>query len=279
VREDNIAEINCHKWKAGQVEECLDYVSVESPLEISIFTQEDDISKPISITMRTPGNDVELALGFLYGEGIFSSIDSEELMNIKVVSGLEDNRVVVHMPAFLEIDSEYLSRNFYTTSSCGVCGKSSLNALLLTVPPSTYDVEIKLTPTLINSLPVQMREQQSDFETTGGTHASALFDKEGALMYFAEDVGRHNAMDKVIGSAILNGDVRSAQMVCFSGRTSFELVQKAAMAGIKVIVCIGAPSSLAIDLSNTFDIVLIGFHRGNEFNVYSGHNDIFFTKD
>ena len=271
--------IKCHKLNSSGLFEFNDDVAVESPLEICISGAPNLSSKPISITMRTPGNDGELALGFLYGEGLFSSLSNSELSKLEYEEVPDENRVLLYLPSSLELDTEYLARNFYTTSSCGVCGKSSINALLLTVPPQKPNRENFVRPDVLNSLPVQMREKQSGFEATGGTHASALFNKKGELMHFAEDVGRHNAMDKAIGSAILSGNINDVEMACFSGRTSFELIQKSAMAGINIVVCKGAPSSLAIDLAKSFDMLLIGFHREHEFNIYSGHDSIIIDKD
>ena len=279
MSKEKIVRIKCHKWNLTGLVEFNDDVAIESPLEISISGAPNLSSEAISITMRTPGNDGELALGFLYGEGLFSSLSSSELSKLEYEVLPDENRVLLYLPHSLELDTEYLARNFYTTSSCGVCGKSSINALLLTVPPQKPKGENFVRPDVLNSLPVQMREKQSGFEATGGTHASALFNKKGELMHFAEDVGRHNAMDKAIGSAILSGNINDVEMACFSGRTSFELIQKSAMAGINIVVCKGAPSSLAIDLAKSFDMLLIGFHREHEFNVYSGHDSIIIDKD
>ena len=279
VSKDKIKNVEGHKWVSGKFNKLIDNVAVESPLEICVSEVKSSVVRPISITMRTPGDDAELAMGFLHGEGLFSELNPHDLQQIEVDVFEEENRVLVHIPECINVDEEYLTRNFYTTSSCGVCGKSSINALLLTVPPTSLISKEKIKPDLINTLKQKMQNQQSDFEATGGTHASAIFNSAGDLMHFAEDVGRHNAMDKVIGSAIVAGNLSEVDIVYFSGRTSFELVQKSAMAGISTIVCIGAPSSLAIDLANSFDMLLIGFHRNSQFNVYSAYERIFVTKD
>ena len=229
-----------------------DLVAVEEPLEIRIG------GSPVAVTMRTPGHDEELALGFCLSEGLKPS-------GARLPDDLAANTVEVDAPDF---DAARLQRSFYTTSSCGVCGKGALEAVAVEAP----HVESKLLVTLglVSSLPDRLREAQAAFAATGGLHATGLFTADGELLYAREDVGRHNALDKVIGRAFLDGRLPLADSIlCVSGRLSFELVQKAAVAGCPVLVAVGAPSSLAVTLAADRGITLCGFVRGGRANVYT----------
>jgi FdhD protein len=225
--------------------------------------------------MRTPGSDFALSLGFLYTEGIIKSI--ADVTEIKYITSGNNNIVLVVLSEFVQPQITNLERNFYTTSSCGVCGKASLDAVRTNCPlPDTFD-NIRVPQSLICSLPDILRSRQDLFETTGGLHACALFDLEGNLILSYEDVGRHNALDKLIGDALKKGLIPlDKHILLLSGRSSFELVQKAVMAGIKIIASVGAPSSLAAEMAEDWGITLIGFLRGERFNIYSGAERILF---
>jgi FdhD protein len=229
-----------------------DEIAVEEPLEIRVE------GRPIAVTMRTPGHDEELAVGFLVSEGVSPG-------QATIPSDLAQNTVDVKVENF---DFERLSRNFYTSSSCGVCGKGALEAVAVEAPP----IESALTvPTaLVAELPGRLREAQPTFAATGGLHATGLFSAEGELLTVREDVGRHNAMDKVVGWAFGAGLLPlSDKVLCVSGRLSFELVQKAAVAGCPILVAVGAPSTLAVELARDRGLTLCGFVRGGRVNVYS----------
>ena len=229
-----------------------DRVAVEEPLEIRVR------GEALAVTMRTPGHDEELALGFLYGEG---------LIGAPAPAGLTEDLAanIVEVDAELAFDPG--RRRFYTTSSCGVCGKGALEEVAVHAPPATPGPE--LPRTLLAALPDRLR--QPAFEVTGGLHATGLFDAAGELLLVREDVGRHNAMDKVLGRALLDGRLPLAgHVLCVTGRLSFELVQKAAVAGAPILVGVGAPTSLAVELAEDRGMTLCGFARGGAVNVYSG---------
>jgi FdhD protein len=229
-----------------------DAVAVEEPLEIRIG------GEPVAVTMRTPGHDEELALGFCLSEGL-------RPVAARLPEDLASNAVEVDAP---DADLAGLRRTFYTSSSCGVCGKGALEAVAVEAPRVESDLVVRAE--LVASLPRRLREGQAAFETTGGLHATGLFAEEGELVVLREDVGRHNALDKVVGRAFLDGLLPLARHVlCVSGRLSFELVQKAAVAGCPVLVAVGAPSSLAVELAADRGITLCGFVRGGSFNVYT----------
>ncbi len=256
----NILTVTVRKVHGASSEAIQDFVAVEEPLEIRI---ED---KPLSITMRTPGHDSELAAGFLFGEGILSGAQDIERIESKGT-----NAVTVKLRAGVDVDSARLERNFYMSSSCGVCGKASIDAIHATgcaiLPRGGFTIGAEL----VHGLPSKLRESQAVFDRTGGLHAAALFDSDGSLRSVREDVGRHNAVDKVIGAEVLAGRTPlSASILLVSGRASFELVQKAVMAGIPVLAAVGAPSSLAVDLAQRFQMTLLGFVREDRFNIYSG---------
>jgi FdhD protein len=229
-----------------------DLVAVEEPLEIRIG------GEPVAVTMRTPGHDEELALGFLVTEGL-------EPIAAHLPDDFAANTVEVEAPEF---DVERLRRHFYTSSSCGVCGKGAIEAVQVTAP--RVDSVLEVAYHVIASLPGRLREAQPTFAATGGLHATGLFDASGELLCVREDVGRHNAMDKVIGWAFQQGLLPLAsQALCVSGRLSFELVQKAAVAGCPVLVAVGAPSSLAVELARDRGVTLCGWVRDGRVTVYS----------
>jgi FdhD protein len=229
-----------------------DRLAVEEPLEIRVN------GDPIAVTMRTPGHDEELALGFCLSEGIPATA-------ARLPDDLAANTVDVDAPGF---DASALRRSFYTSSSCGVCGKGALEAVAVEAPPVQSDLRVPAV--LIQGLPDRLRVAQAAFEATGGLHATGLFDVDGQLLCLREDVGRHNAMDKVVGWALgLEMLPLASSILCVSGRLSFELVQKAAVAGCPVMAAVGAPSTLAVELARDRGITLCGFVRGGTFNVYS----------
>ncbi len=246
-----------------------DTVVVEEPVEIRIRFQDSNdkwVERPLSITMRTPGDDQALAVGFMFTEGMLLENQLD-----KVTIGLE-NTVTVHFKPEVRPELEKLQRNFYSTSSCGVCGKSSLDSLGYTYENLYFAENLPpLSTELIGSLPQKLTEYQSLFEETGGIHAAGLFDWEGNLMLSAEDVGRHNAVDKIAGQALMNKSLPFNQhILVLSGRACFELLHKALALNIPVVVAVGAPSSLAIETAERFGQTLIGFARDGRFNVYSG---------
>lgn len=255
-----------------------DTLAVEEPLEIRIGCYENgkQIHKAISITMRTPGNDFELAAGFLFTEGILNSKD--QISSIKHCGKFPNNQntVRIDLAENTEINLEKLSRNFYTTSSCGVCGKSSLEALNIAGAKKIKQKDLpKISAEIIHELPKKLLENQTVFGETGGLHAAALFDLSGELIDLKEDVGRHNAVDKLIGKEFLENDLPLADKILFlSGRASFELVQKAVMAQIPIICAVGAPSSLAVEAAREFNITLLGFVRDGRFNIYTGEKRV-----
>jgi FdhD protein len=245
-----------------------DLLAIEEPLEIRLAFQ--DRVQNLAVTMRTPGNDSDLALGFLFTEGIIGG--AEEVRSVEH----QQNTILVTLNPGMTPNLHQAERNFYTTSSCGVCGKASISAIrtVSTFAAQTWNRE-GLDAAFILGLPEKLANVQEVFAETGGLHASALFDLTGELLLVREDVGRHNALDKLIGAAMLQGRLPLAYSVLLlSGRASFELVQKAAMAGIPVIAAVGAPSSLAVSLAEEFGITLIGFLRNNRFNIYSGAHRI-----
>ena len=261
--------------------EANDLLAAEEPLEIRVGYGRagDRQQKNISVTMRTPGNDFELALGFLFTEGIISDVnDISEIRYCTDANTIEnqENVVRVELKESVEFEFKNLERNFYTTSSCGVCGKASIDAVKTVCKIDSDPGNLKVGKELIYSLPDLLRKRQNVFEYTGGLHACALFNAEGNLFLSREDVGRHNALDKLIGACLASTKDHSERfpfhnyILLLSGRGSFELLQKSAMAGIKIVAAIGAPSSLAVETAKEFGITLIGFLRGESFNVYSG---------
>jgi FdhD protein len=256
-----------------------DAIAVEEPLEIRLGRVVDGKVRlqPVSITMRTPGDDFELAAGFLFTEGILQSSDQvREILHCGRGKGAT-NTLRVELFAGVDVDMKRLERNFYTTSSCGVCGKTSLEALATGAHPVSPPEGFLVDARLIDELPARLQTQQHAFRSTGGLHASALFSRTGELLGLREDVGRHNALDKLIGSRFLAGTLPANDTILFlSGRASFELLQKAVMAGIPVVCAVGAPSSLAIAAAQEFGVTLLGFVREQRFNVYTGQERLAF---
>lgn len=266
MKPESVIETTILRYVNGELQEQNDILAIEEPLEIKMkyFSKGTPIEKNISVTMRTPGNDKELACGFLFTEGIIN-----DFKQIKKVTQLSENSTLVELQDEIIPTEKKLERNFYTTSSCGVCGKASIDAITTV---STFKIEnrfIHPQPSVILSLSEKLSKQQEIFKSTGGLHASALFDLSGKFIELREDVGRHNALDKLIGSMMIkNGIPLSNSILLLSGRASFELIQKASMAGIPIVVAIGAPSSLALELAKETGITLIGFLRGNKYNLY-----------
>jgi FdhD protein len=248
-----------------------DLLAVEQPLEIRIVygPENDRQQKNISVTMCTPGHDEELAIGFLFTEGIIAGKD--DIMNC----GAAGNIVIATLRPGISFDPKKIERHFYTSSSCGVCGKSSIDAVKNVFTTNGTKDNIHINATVLTKLPESLRKQQEVFEHTGGLHASALFDLNGNLLLTREDVGRHNALDKLIGASLNAGEVpMDKHILLLSGRASFELIQKAAMAGIKIVCAVGAPSSLAVELAKECDMTLVGFLRDGRFNIYYGEQRI-----
>ncbi|MFD1427083.1 FdhD protein [Kroppenstedtia sanguinis] len=251
-----------------------DTVTAEEPMEIRLVFPQIAEPVPISVTMRTPGNDFDLASGFLVTEGILDSKDSIQSITYcrdpETDGAQRYNIVNVNLRPGISVELERLRRNFYTSSSCGVCGKASLEAIEVRgVKPVQGD--FTLPASLIPQLGETLRREQEIFEKTGGLHAAGWFDPTGHLIALREDVGRHNAVDKLIGHLFLNQGLPLTEgILMVSGRTSFEIMQKAAVAGIPVVTAVSAPSSLAVDVAKQFGITLIGFARGERFNIYTG---------
>lgn len=274
LSDKSVKQIEIVKVKGNVSFHYTDDVSVEEPLEIRVAYHVADKkeTKNISVTMRTPGNDAELAAGFLFTEGIISA--REQIKDIyspqAECSRNSENVVIVELAEGFVPELMKADRNFYTTSSCGVCGKGSIESIRTV---STFhnhtknNTEVSLET--LYQLSEKLQSFQNNFSATGGIHASGIFDLRGNLLALREDVGRHNALDKLIGYA-LSADLLPLddKILVLSGRASFELIQKAAMAGITIVAAIGAPSSLAIDLAKEFDITLLGFLRDNRFNIY-----------
>lgn len=276
---ENLKRVSVEKVDSGRDREAMDVLAVEEPLEIRLGYSLDGErhQKAISITMRTPGDDFELATGFLFTEGIISSAADVEGIHHCGTPGTEGfgNTVRVDLSEGISVDLGRLERHFYTTSSCGVCGKSSIEALETGVRKLRNKGGPLINSEVIHRLPGILLSKQEVFERTGGLHASALFDSEGNLEVVREDVGRHNALDKVIGERFLKGKTRlDDRILLVSGRSSFELVQKALMAGIPVLLAVGSPSSLAVELSREYGMTMAGFVRDGRFNIYSGQERI-----
>lgn len=274
-----VARARIHRHRGGRVERVRDALAVEEPLELRLAWQEPGGPRTaaVAVTMRTPGDDFELVAGFLRGEGILRDRGLLWEMTYCRDGAAEQayNVVEARLRAGVRVDEERLRRNFYTTSSCGVCGKASLEAVeaqgCSVLPAGTPRVE----PDLVPLLPDRLREAQGVFEDTGGLHAAGVFDVEGRLLLVREDVGRHNAVDKVVGRLFLDGALpASDRILVVSGRASFEIVQKAVAAEFPVLVAVGAPSSLAVELAARFGQTLVGFARNGGFNVYSGQERV-----
>jgi FdhD protein len=249
-----------------------DELATEEPLEIRVAAAGECAARPVAVTMRTPGADFELAAGFLYGESLIENASDLHSIRYCVGAGRAQNYNVlsVQLAPGVEFDAERLARNFYTTSSCGVCGKASIEAVM-GVGCSRVAAGGGVSARTLLSLPAKLREAQRIFERTGGLHGAALFTCEGELLRAREDVGRHNAMDKLVGASLLERELPwSEHVVMVSGRLSFELVQKAARAGATLLVGVSAPSSLAVELAEAVGMTLVGFLREDRMNVYVG---------
>ena len=274
MKDRRIEHISIHKINSGEINETEDKVAVEEPLQIQLeySTASGRMLKNIAVTMRTPGNDEELAAGFLFTEGIIKS--GEAISKIKR-SPADENIVQVILKEDILPALGSAARNFYTTSSCGICGKASIDSINTVLAFAAEKDSILINAAVLYNLQDNIKEQQKVFEDTGGIHACALFDCNGTFIMLREDVGRHNALDKIIGAALLKNELPLKDCLLFlSGRASFELVQKAVMAGIKVIVAVGAPSSLAVEMAKENGITLIGFLRNDRFNIYTGKHRI-----
>jgi len=259
--------------------ETSDALAIEEPLEIRLEygPKEHRSTQNISVTMRTPGNDAELALGFLFTEGILQK--QEDIAQIEhcfiACAENKENVIQVSLSETVVPHLQNTGRNFYTTSSCGVCGKGSINAIRTVGTYINQQDHNTIEAAILHHLPAILTQHQKVFADTGGLHASALFTPAGELLLVREDVGRHNALDKLIGAALnKNWLPLTNNILLLSGRASFELVQKAAMAGITVIAAVGAPSSLAVQLAEEFNITLVGFLRNNRFNIYTAAHRI-----
>lgn len=252
------------EWQDGKLRHFQDYLVGEEPLEIRVG------GLPLSVTMRTPGHDLELAAGFLYTEGLIQSRDQIASIRHSADTEKRQGQNVVEIELVgAEIDRERLQRNFFAASSCGICGKASIDAVRVRgIRPPNPD--LRLDPELLCALPEKLRAAQAVFGRTGGLHASAVFDTHGELLALREDVGRHNAVDKIVGWALLEGRSLSEHVMMVSGRGGFEIVQKALVAGLPVVASVSAPSSLAVQLSRELGLTLVGFLRGRRFVVYAG---------
>lgn len=258
----------------GTVRERFDEVATEEPLEIRLVLAGE--TRTLAVTMRTPGADFELVAGFLHNEGVIESKDEIRSLSYCVDRDIEEeqryNIVNVELARSAWPQLERLQRHFLTTSSCGVCGKASIEALKMRDVP-TLGEGPRVTIELLTSLPAKLRNAQGIFSATGGLHAAAIFNADGKLAALREDVGRHNAVDKLVGWALLGGKLPlHDSIVMVSGRTSFEIIQKSLVAGVPVVCAVSAPSSLAVALAREFGMTLVGFLRGSAFNIYAGES-------
>jgi len=268
------------KYSSKKFENVDDLISIEEPLEISLKYKKQDkwINQSLLITMRTPGNDEDLVRGFLFNEQIIKSIndiESIETYGNKVGQYKIQNKIMATLNNSENINISKIKRDFITNSSCGVCGKSSLDALEIIKQTKTNANEPKISKEVIIQSPKVLQESQSEFSKTGGIHASGLFESNGKLIALKEDVGRHNALDKLIGCVLKENQINPKnQFITCSGRLNFELVQKVLMTNIGILIGVGAPTSLAIDLANKFDITLIGFVKRDSFNIYTNNKKV-----
>jgi len=261
------------EWQDGAVSRLDDYLVGEEPLEIRIG------KRPISVTMRTPGHDFELAAGFLFTEGVITGSDQIASLHRVATRGHKSNVVRVALRRGVAFDKARLQRNFTISSSCGLCGKASIDAVRVR-GIARPNPDLRVSPDILCFLPDALRSGQTLFGHTGGPHAAGLFDATGKLIALREDVGRHNAVDKLIGWALLEKRLPLKDSVLLvSGRGSFEIVQKALVAGVPVVACISAPSSLAVQLAWEFGLTLVGFLRGKRFVLYTGEERVRFAMD
>ena len=268
------------KFRKNKFENVDDFISIEEPLEISLKYKEYDkwVQNSLSITMRTPGHDEDLVRGFLFNEQIIQSLN-----DIKIIESFGDkvgqyniqNKILVTLNNSKNVNISKIKKDFLTNSSCGVCGKSSLDALDIIKKNKTPKSNPKLSKEVLINSPFELRKNQSEFAKTGGIHASGLFSSNGNIISLREDVGRHNALDKVIGDSLINNYLQpNDQFITCSGRLNFELVQKVLMTNIGLMVGVGAPTSLAIDLANKFDMTLVGFVKEDSFNIYTNNQKV-----
>jgi FdhD protein len=277
---DSSLAIDISKVSGDQRVARADNVAVEEPLEIQLAaaTADGAAAKSVSITMRTPGDDAELAVGFLYTECIIQS--GAQIASVEHCGARDEdtglrNTIRVNLIPDVDVDLDRLQRHFYTTSSCGVCGKASLEALRVTGQASLAENAASFRREVIVTLPDKLAERQKVFTKTGGLHAAAVFDQAGEILILKEDIGRHNAVDKVVGALLLEDRLPAGELgLIVSGRASFELMQKTLVAGIPLLAAVSAPSSLAVQLANEFGMTLIGFLRGGNFNIYAGESRV-----
>ena len=268
------ARVRVGRMRAGWFTTRGDSVAVEEPMEVRLEVPADGATRehPVSVTMRTPGDDFELAAGFLFTEGVVT--DPRALADVRYcrdVDPQEYNVVTASLRDPGAFDAASLTRNFYVTSSCGVCGKASLESVEVMGCQAVPDGTLVIHESELRALPGRLRSAQQVFDRTGGIHAAGLFDAAGAINLVREDVGRHNAVDKVVGALVLSGRLPGSESgLAVSGRSSFEILQKAAMAGFPMVVAVGAPSSLAVTFARRFNMTLVGFARSDGYNVYSG---------
>lgn len=256
------ARLNIQRFESGHLSPKQDLLAVEEPLEIRLGDES------LTVTMRTPGNDFELAAGFLFTEGIVREPRDIESITYCVDEHQEYNVLTVELRPWVTFDLSRHTHSFSAGAACGLCGKTSIEAVRVRLPPVAG--EIRVSASLVATLPARVRQKQAGFQRTGGLHAAWLCAPDGRLLSVREDVGRHNAVDKLIGEQLMAGKVPlSEQLMVLSGRAGFELVQKAAVAGVPMVVAIGAPSSLAVDLAQEVGMTLVGFARGDSFNVYT----------
>ena len=268
------------KFNSKKFESIDDLISIEEPLEISLKYKDENnwITQNLSITMRTPGDDENLVRGFLFNEQIvqdIKDIDSIESYGKKVGQYNIQNKILATLNNSQNVNISKIKRDFLTNSSCGVCGKSSLDALEIIKKDKTNSVEPQISKEVIIESPNILKNNQSEFSKTGGIHASGLFSRNGQLIDLKEDVGRHNALDKLVGSILIKEKLDPKnQFITCSGRLNFELVQKVLMTNIGIMIGVGAPTSLAIDLANKFDMTLVGFVKRDSFNIYTNNKKV-----
>ena len=268
------------KFTKDKLENIEDLISIEEPLEISLKFKDKEkwITKSLSITMRTPGHDKDLVRGFLFNEQIIQNIndiENIESFGNKVGQYNIQNKILVTLNNSQNVNISKIKRDFLTNSSCGVCGKSSLDSLEIIKKTKTPKSNPKLSKEIIINSPSILKKNQSEFAKTGGIHASGLFSSDGSLISLREDVGRHNALDKMIGDSLNNNHLNpNDQFITCSGRLNFELVQKVLMTNIGIMIGVGAPTSLAIDLANRFDMTLVGFVKEDSFNIYTNNQKV-----
>ena len=269
-----VSTVTVTRNEHGRYVEAADQLVIEEPLQIQVLygSSGNEQQKNIAVTMRTPGNDEELAAGFLYTEGVIRS--NAEVISI-IAGAAGENTALIVMKGDVEPELQSAERNFYVTSSCGVCGKTSIDAVRKEIAFPISGDAVRVSAAVLQGLPDALRKRQQIFHNTGGLHACALFATSGDLIMLREDVGRHNALDKLIGNAFLNRQLPlHNKILLLSGRACFELIQKAAIAGISIVAAIGAPSSLAVELAEEAGITLIGFLKNDRFNIYSGFDRI-----